>query len=59
MCNEYQLILPFDDAIEEVNRMRSPLVFPNGVPISVRPPASGSVTARPSSCRAPTGVKCG
>ncbi|CAN5254598.1 SOS response-associated peptidase [soil metagenome] len=32
MCNEYQLILPFDEAIEEFNRTRSPLVFPDGVP---------------------------
>ncbi|WP_449252674.1 SOS response-associated peptidase family protein [Brevundimonas naejangsanensis] len=30
--NEYQLILPFDEAIEEFNRTRNPLVFPNGVP---------------------------
>lgn len=32
MCNEYQLILPFDEAIEEFNRTRNPLVFPEGVP---------------------------
>lgn len=32
MCNEYQLILPFDDVIEEFNRTRSPLLFPGGVP---------------------------
>lgn len=32
MCNEYQLILPFDQAIEEFNRTRNPLVFPDGVP---------------------------
>lgn len=32
MCNEYQLILPFDEAIKELNRTRNPLVFPNGVP---------------------------
>lgn len=32
MCNEYQLVLPFDEAIEEFNRTRDPLVFPDGVP---------------------------
>ena len=32
MCNEYQLILPFDEAIEEFSRTRNPLAFPDGVP---------------------------
>ena len=32
MCNEYQLILPFDAVIEEFNRTLNPLVFPDGVP---------------------------
>lgn len=32
MCNEYQLILPFDEVIEEFNRTRNPLVFPEGLP---------------------------
>lgn len=32
MCNEYQLILPFDEIIDEFNRTRNPLVFPNGLP---------------------------
>ena len=32
MCNEYQLVLPFDDVIEEFNRTGSRLVFPGGMP---------------------------
>lgn len=32
MCNEYQLILPFDDVIETFNRNGDPLVFPGGMP---------------------------
>ncbi|NBW13736.1 MAG: SOS response-associated peptidase [Caulobacteraceae bacterium] len=32
MCNEYQLILPFDDIIEAFNRTGSRLVFPGGMP---------------------------
>lgn len=32
MCNEYQLILPFDDVIEEFNRTGRRLVFPGGMP---------------------------
>ena len=32
MCNEYQLIRPFDEIIEAFNRTRNPLVFPDGVP---------------------------
>ena len=32
MCNEYQLILPFDDVIEAFNRTGSRLVFPGGMP---------------------------
>lgn len=32
MCNEYQLILPFDDVIEAFNRTGSRLVFPTGMP---------------------------
>lgn len=32
MCNEYQLILPFDDVIETFNRTGDRLVFPGGMP---------------------------
>ena len=32
MCNEYQLILPFDDVIEAFNRSGDTLVFPGGMP---------------------------
>lgn len=32
MCNEYQLILPFDDVIEAFNHTGSRLVFPGGMP---------------------------
>jgi putative SOS response-associated peptidase YedK len=32
MCNEYQMILPFDDVIEAFNRTGSRLVFPGGMP---------------------------
>lgn len=32
MCNEYQLILPFDDVIEVFNRTGDRLVFPGGMP---------------------------
>ncbi|MBJ7483495.1 SOS response-associated peptidase [Brevundimonas sp.] len=32
MCNEYQLILPFDDVIETFNRNGDRLVFPGGMP---------------------------
>lgn len=32
MCNEYQLILPFDDVIETFNRTGDPLTFPGGMP---------------------------
>ncbi|WP_374322280.1 hypothetical protein [Brevundimonas sp.] len=32
MCNEYQLILPFDDVIEAFNRNGDRLVFPGGMP---------------------------
>lgn len=32
MCNEFQLILPFDDVIETFNRSGDPLVFPGGMP---------------------------
>ena len=32
MCNEYQLIQPLDQAIEEFSQSRASLVFPDGVP---------------------------
>ncbi len=32
MCNEYQLILPFDDVIEAFNLTGDRLVFPGGMP---------------------------
>lgn len=32
MCNEFQLILPFDGVIETFNRSGDPLVFPGGMP---------------------------
>ncbi|MEN5229739.1 SOS response-associated peptidase [Brevundimonas naejangsanensis] len=32
MCNEYQLILPFDDVIAAFNRTGDKLVFPGGMP---------------------------
>ncbi|PZU72656.1 MAG: DUF159 family protein [Brevundimonas sp.] len=32
MCNEYQLILPFDEVIETFNRTGDRLVFPGGMP---------------------------
>ena len=32
MCNEYQLILPFDNVIETFNRSGDRLVFPGGMP---------------------------
>jgi len=32
LCNEYQLILPFDDVIEAFNRTGSRVVFPGGMP---------------------------
>lgn len=32
MCNEYQLILPFDAVIETFNRTGDRLVFPGGMP---------------------------
>lgn len=32
MCNEFQLILPFDDVITAFNRTGSRLVFPGGMP---------------------------
>ncbi|UQV18387.1 hypothetical protein MU852_17050 [Brevundimonas albigilva] len=32
MCNEYQLILPFDDIIAAFNQTGDRLVFPGGMP---------------------------
>jgi len=32
VCNEYQLILPFDDVIEAFNQTGDRLVFPGGMP---------------------------
>lgn len=32
MCNEYQLVVPFDETIEEFSRTRNALVFPEGLP---------------------------
>lgn len=32
MCNEYQLILPFDAVTETFNRSGDPLAFPGGMP---------------------------
>ena len=32
MCNEYQLILPFDDVIAAFNLTGNRLVFPGGMP---------------------------
>lgn len=46
MCNEYQLILPFDDVIEEFNRRGDPKIFTGGMP-NFGPTASIRIGDRP------------